>query len=479
MTAFFAHWRLVIFVPVTCAVLTLGACILFPPLYSGGFSLLVKAPEIDRTSLESVTSVVMRPGLILENVISDEIKILQSHELFLNVAETLIKEKIEVGGLMDAFRKKYLSRDPRQKGESGLYSRSNPAEEEKNPEQKTYDIEALAGALQELCVVTPVKGSDIIEVSIQHYDPQAMQPILDQYLRAFYRLREAVWFNSNAADFFQASSDNYYRRWQDLLDQMIALKQKTTVLDPAREKDKLEEKQAANTAKLYDLQATVKELQSQLDRLKTLSPEQSLTFLQEETIDDKLFRELKLQIASSQAKRAKLLGDFSEQAAMVRKTDYQLDELHRKYYRQLFALIENKIARTRTRMAVMQAGLVKVKQKLLELTRYANQIQLLEKKIELHRKHYFDHGKKAMEVKLQKDLRKMVATVNVVSQPFVNSGPDWPKPKLLVPLAFTLGMFLTLSSIVFMQYMKDAYQLPEEISRDLNLPVLASFSYRK
>ena len=466
ITAFFAHWRLMLIVPAACVILTLGACMLLPPLYSGGFSLLVKAPEINRTSMESGTNIVMRPGLVLENVIVDEIKILQSHQLFLKVARTLIEENIAVGGFWDAVGSKYLATD-------------SPISNEVTYERpKSKEIEALTATLESLYVVAPAKGSDIIEITIRHYDPRVMRSILNCYLRAYFQLREAVWFNSDAPDFFQAASDSYYLKWQELLNERLNLKQETTALDPTREKDRLIEKQAANAAEIYDLQAAVKDLQTQLDRLKTLSPEQSLTFLHQETVNDKLFSELKLQIAVFQAQRAKLLGDFNQQASLVKKVNYQLEELYRRYYRQLFALIKNKMARVQTRMTVLRSGLAEVKKKLVELDRYENRLQLLNKKIELNLKQYFEHGNKALEFKQQKDFRKNVATVNVVSQPFVHLQPHWPRPAILVPLAFVLGIFLSLLGVFFLRSMKNAYLLPEEIRRDLNLPVLASYIYR-
>jgi uncharacterized protein involved in exopolysaccharide biosynthesis/CelD/BcsL family acetyltransferase involved in cellulose biosynthesis len=466
ITAFFAHWRLVVIVPAVCVILTLGACMLLPPLYSGGFSLLVKAPEIDRATMKSETNIVVRPGLVLQNVIVDEINILQSHQLFLNVARTLIEEDITVGGFLDAVSSKYLATDSR---------RSDEATSE---EPKSQKIEALAAALESLCVVAQAEGSDIIDITIRHYAPRTTRAILDCYLKAYYQLRESVWFNSDTPDFFQAASDSYYQKWQDLLNERETLRKETAVLDPTREKDSLAEKQAANAAEIYDLQASVKDLQEQSDRLKTLSPYQSLTFLQQETVDDKLFSELKVQIVVLQAQRAKQLSYFKHQTAVINRINGQLEELYRKYYRQLFILIENKIARVQSRIVMLTSSMAEAKTKLVELHRYENRLQLLDKKIELNRQHYFENGNKAMEFRQQKNLRKNIATVNVMSQPFVNLEPDWPKPATLVPLALVLGMFLSLLGIFFLRSVKNAYLLPEEICRDLNLPVLASYIYK-
>jgi uncharacterized protein involved in exopolysaccharide biosynthesis len=467
ISALFTHWRLILFVPVMCSLLTVGACKLLPSFYTGGFSLLVKAPEVDRTAMESGTSVVLRPGLVLENVIADEIKILQSHELFLNVAKILLKEDIYLGGLLDAARLKY------NRSASGRFDKT----EDKVEESK--EIEAVAAALKSFFVVAPVRGSDIIEVTIRHYDPPTMRSILGHYLKAFYQLRETVWYSSDAPDFFQASSDYYYLQWQNLLNERVVLEHETVVNDPTREKEILIEKQAAYAAEIYDLQATLNDLQSQMKRLDKLSPEQSLTFLQNETVSDKLFSQLKLQIATIQTERARLLGDFTQNALLVKKVDFQLEVLFRRYYVQLFTLIKNQLASVQTRMRVLRSSLAQVKKKLVELDRYANQIQMLDKKIELYRKHYVERGNRAMEIKQQKDLRKNVATVNVVSKPYVNAKPHWPKPTILAPLAFALGLFLSLFSVVLLRYLKNAYHLPEEISRDLSLPVLASYNYLK
>lgn len=109
------------------------------------------------------------------------------------------------------------------------------------------------------------------------------------------------------------------------------------------------------------------------------------------------------------------------------------------------------------------------------MDKHRYQIKMLEEKLERYEKQYADYETKAMKITLQEELRKTVTTIKVVSPPFVSEKPVWPKKTMLVILAIMLSFFFTLLFIVIMQMMDDSFHLPREVTRELNLPVLASF----
>lgn len=477
LTGFFAWLRLFLIVPLGCGILTAAVCMTLPPVYSGGFSILVKAPEVDKTSLESGTSVVVRPGEHMENVISDEIYILQSQDIYRNIARTIETQEV-LAGYWSALRIPGWMASPFtgvKKLNAWLKSRRGDT-----PQKAAVSpVESIAAVVESMSAVQQQVGSDVIEVRLKHHHPQLLRVLLDAYLKAYQNLRDQVWFNKNAVDFFQTRTDEYYEQWQKLFDELLDLKTNWDLTDPAREKVELQKLLMRYMSDIITFETTLKEYESQLQLVKSLSPEESLTFMPERIGVDPLFKDVKMGIAAVKADRSRLLRDFQPQASVVHKMDFQLTDLYHQYQNLLTRYLENQISRTRISLQAASEVLDPTKVRLRDLDRYGQQVALLEQKADLYRKQYAAHGERAMNAQLQKELRKTVSSVEVVSQPFVNPISVWPNKKLLVILSVMLGFLLTGFFTVVMQLMGDSYNLPEEVTQDLDLPVLASIPYNK
>ncbi|MEE8343383.1 MAG: hypothetical protein V3R51_06225, partial [Gammaproteobacteria bacterium] len=64
LSAFFSRMRTVLLATLACAVVAGLSSYLLPEVYTGGFSILIKAPEIDRSAFDDNADITIRPGSI-------------------------------------------------------------------------------------------------------------------------------------------------------------------------------------------------------------------------------------------------------------------------------------------------------------------------------------------------------------------------------------------------------------------------------
>ena len=476
LTAFFSRVRLVLLIPFFCGLFTWLICSILSPVYSGGFSILIRAPEVDKSTLEAGTSVVVRPGVIMENIISDEIYLLKSHALYREIAQNIKSVEALKSGylattkLPDRFLryfvaikgdiKKILQKYIRRKDVTG---------------SDVSPIESMASAVRAMSVVEQQKGSDVIEVRIKHHNARLIMEILNVYLMKYHDLRNKVWFNKNATGFFRTQTETYYDQWQRLVDKLIKLKEEYNLIEPDKEMKKYQEQLMNFTSEFMKLKTTMNELKMKMKLVVSMSPEKSLTFMPERIEVDRLFKEIKTMVGQAKAERSKLLRNFKVKSTAVSKIDYQLADLYTQYKQLLTGYFENKFNRSSIRLEALSDTIKEIKQRLFKLNKFGQQVKVLEEKTELYRKQYSSHMIRTMNAKVQKELRKSASTVKVISAPFVDSIPVWPKKKIFTVLSVLLGFLLTMLFTIFVQLMKDSFNLPEEISQELNLPVLASF----
>ncbi len=489
LTAFFPRLDLLLFVPILCGVCTAMVCLSLPPVYQGTFSLLIKAPEIDKTGYESDMNVALRPGIITKNVVSDEVYLLQSHTLYENVAQT-IKDKNALKSdywetALPGWLFTYIF-----KSKTRIKEQLQSFIKGKDDDGKKSDADSLeksALRIKKLCETEPLRGSDIIEVRCKHHTPQLIEEILIAYEKEYQSIKNNIWFNKNTPNLFQKHSEDYFIKWQEMLEEVMELKSDTDLIDPFHEKAELQKQLIKYRAEVSNLKTTLKELKEHAKIVKSLQPEDTVTFITEGIEGDNLFRELKIKIGSVTAERSRLLRDFQPEASSVAKLDYQMEELYVKYKKLIQGVSKQEMKKNRIRTKALSSAikenevrLSELNERVTELEKNKYQIKMLEGKIERYGKQYNEYETRAMKINLQEELRKTATTVRVIAPPFVSQKPVFPpNPIFLAVLAMLMGFLLTVFFIIVMQLMDDSFHTPEEVSQELNLPVLASFPVRR
>jgi len=482
LSVFFPRLGLLIFVPLCCGLLTAAVCLFLPSVYQGKFSLLITAPEIDKTIFESDVKMDVTPGVVKTNLILDEIYILGSHALHEKVALCIQdKESLITGYWQTALPQIFAGiSETKDKAKSELQALLTGAAESEPPAEPP--LEAFASGVGEMCTVETLRDSDIIEIRCRHHKPELIKKVLDAYVVEYHNLRNAIWFEKDAPNFFQKHSLNYFEQWQSLLEKLVKLGEMPDLIDPVQEKARLETQLMEYNAEMLNLKITFGELGKQEKILKYQEPGEAVSFTSNEIEKDSMLKAIRQQIGSVVAKRLELLRDFQPGAPLVRKLDYQIEELYFEYKRLITNFFQKEIRKNRIRRDAISSAakeirsrLGKLNRRLSELDKHRYEFKMLEDKLRRYEKQYAEYETKAMRVNLQEELRKTVTTVRVVSPPFVSQKAVWPRKLLLVILAMMLGFLFAIFFVLVSRMMDDSFHLPREVSRELDLPVLASF----
>ncbi len=461
LSAFFSRMRFVLLVALACAVAAGLSSYLLPAVYTGGFSILIKAPEFDQSLLNDNADISVRPGTVEGNVIADEYHILLSQGLAGAIADAYgVTKPLPPGYIRSALpgSLKHIRFPWRKKDSVG-------------------QRESLSTYFLNHVVVTPEPKSDIIKVKMEHHDRGFLENILKLYAEEYLHYRKTIWFSQDAQQFFGDQANKSLQEWTALNEELLALKSSFQRIGPNLEKTGLEGQISRNVSRFQALLVELDQLHGQLATLRELPPRDAITFFNDYTKGNRLFWQLKEDIGKATAKKQELLKDHTDNSPLVRKANLQLQGLHKEYKRIIESLIKNSISMLETEYDALTKNNENNSNRILELERSEQQISVLQKRIMLFEQQYEVYEDKAMASKVQ-DLSRIAlgASVRILSPPSVRNTPVWPNRNALVIVAAILGFFLTLIAVVSVWMIKDSFHFPEDVSGYLGLPVLTSFA---
>lgn len=450
LTGFFANIKFIVIVPILAALLTFVLCKLSPPIYEGRFSVLIKAPEFDQSAIPTETSIVMRPGLIMDNLKSNELYILKSPALYTKIAENLTVDKRFVN---TSFLSELI-------------------------DEKTGNTVAIGTAIEKLCDVEQLMATDIIEIRAKHRDASLIQAILDMYAESYFAFRKNIWINKKTAPLLASRSQHFFNAWKNAMEDLTQFKETIKMVDPARERAKLEEQLVNYRAEILELNTSLSYLYGQKKVLRTLSQDSTINFIPEVTEKDNLFREMKVRIGRTKMEKTAALQNFMPGSEPIRKIDYQLNAMYKEYRDLLINHFDHQIEEQQERLTSIEDAIKTNMTKLAESNRYEAELKVKVEATDFNLRQYKQQQDEQFNEKHNRELKQIVGNVSIVTSPFVNTeNPVWPKTPVLIMISAFITLFLSLIYTFVRVLVSDSFYLPEEVTRELDLPVLASFAY--
>ncbi len=460
LTVLFARARLVLATTAFCVVGAILACAVLPKTYVGDFSILIKSPEIDRSIFGENADVVVKPGRVQANTLSDEFEILTSPGLAQVVAEAYHND----GHLPD-----HLQIKP------GGASDATPAVSEV-PAAGAQQVNRLAGILREKLEVTPVRESDVIHVRLSGSNREELDRLVKLYAAAYQRYRAGIWFDAGALRFFQDQAASSLAAWKKCLAALQETRKEAGDLDPAVERARLEQIVSEYQRTLNDLETSIAADSSAYETLLSLDPAQAVTFLTEETNDNRLFWQLSEEIAKAKAHRHELAKNHADGSIILSKVDRELEAFYRDYKSQLGQMLRNDLSRLSARRDALLSNTRSIRSRLSQLGETEHRAAVLQQDADLYRDQYNMYSAKVLEMSALNNMRAAsTSSVSILSPPRVGIRPIWPDPRLLIPLAGFLGLILGLVVAALSSLLNGSFSLPEEVTRELGIPVVASF----
>ncbi len=459
----FGRARVVFMVAVFSAVCAGLAASILPSIYSGDFSILIKAPELDLSLVGQNTDISFKPGQVGSYIIADEYQILTSHGLSEAVAEVYLARGYPFP--IDGYLRSIISWLP--------FRFISPARSNLHYHTK---VQQLADYLNSKFKVTPIMKSDVIKVEMRHHNRQFLSRVLNILAEELFQYRKKIWFNEKAQSFFTDQSSELLSQWAETQQKIQSLKSKSHEISPIAEKQELEKKVVANIARIQELNTQINESYKRFEYIKKLPLKKALTYQIREAQGSRLFWQLETDIGEAKSNIQALRSIHLKSSPVMKKALKHIYSLYREYKTLKIGLIQNTIQTLETERDVIKKNNAQLGSKLVKLGHSAQEMLVLDQKINLLRNQHELYQSKTSEIDVQNRLRSASGgAIRLISPPRVKLKPVWPNKTIIILAATLLAVVLTILVTVVYWSMRDTVTVPEEIVKDLGLPVLASF----
>jgi polysaccharide biosynthesis protein PslE len=340
-----------------------------------------------------------------------------------------------------------------------------------------------------------LKGSNLLQISFKHADAATSARMLDQVIQAYLAKRATV-FSSSSYDSAEADFRHRKKQLEDTESQLALFKRERGIRSFAEEqslllaqRNTLEQRQTDSALSLAQAGGRAQALRTTLQGLQadvTLSSETQRS----EAVDHarKLLLDLKLKERDLSAKFSDSHLSVLDVRADIERTSQYLQELEAKPNRAvrsgrspardvgesdlLRSVADERQARAGT--STLATRRTAIDQRLAELAEAESRLRTLERDRRLAEANYEAAAKRLRDESTLQDLdRKRRSSVSVVQAPRTPL-----EAKSLRPVVAVVGVFLSLCAALLVAFLsalwRDTYLLPEQLQRDVDVPLLAA-----
>jgi uncharacterized protein involved in exopolysaccharide biosynthesis len=340
-----------------------------------------------------------------------------------------------------------------------------------------------------------LKGSNLMQVSFTHKDPQVAADVLTEVIEAYLVRRMAI-FASSTAGTAQAEFDQRRQLLNDVESRISALKEKQRFRAFTEEQSLLLSQRNAIEIKLAEARLSLsqsagragalrEEVQSSLDDV-TLSSETQRSEAAEGA--RRTLLDLRLKERDLSSKFAETHPLVLDVRADLRRTEEFLKELERNPVRTQKTgrnptrdVAESELLRAQAEQRQAQSGvaqllslLAQIEQRLGAFADSERELISLERDRRLAEQNYEAAAKRLRDERALQDLdRKRRSNVSIVQPPVVPT-----QATSIAPLILAVGTVLSLCGALLVAFLsalwRDSFSTPQEVERALRIPVLAS-----
>lgn len=467
---FFLRYKtfLTVFIGTVISIMLLS--FMLPSLYFGHFSILVKSNETDTSAVLPDSNVQVRGGYTDAMMTIDEQNILIGSTLAKKVVDrmkTQYGESTAFGWLAKAiplwitnlFEKfgNAISWVLLKFGLSG---------------SKAFSPDPLVEDFKGTLTVEPVIGSNVIDISVYHYDPLFLENLLKVLLEEYLSLRESIWITDKAPSFFRELADYYWKEWEDTGLKQLKLLEDLSLLVPSHDSKNIISQINKVEGKILELGYDEKSNKNILDHIEGIDINQIETY--QALNNNSNLQNICNGISKLEIERISGLKLFLEAAPSIQKIDRELLLLRKKYKNFIVEYYKNNLAIIEKEKVMLLKIQEDLRQKFLDIEKKELNLTILSQKAEIIKNHVNSYEKKFHETKISNAMKKSMRTcVGISSFPYVGL-KTFPRKKMMLILSFGMGIFMGCFVIAVKELLDDSYKIPEQINKDLNLMVLAS-----
>ena len=352
--------------------------------------------------------------------------------------------------------------------------------------------------LEKDLTVEAVKKSNVIQISYRNGNPIAAATVVNT-LANFYLSRHLdVFKNPESYGFFEEQSRILKQKLAQSEDSLKDFKEKHHLTSLAEQKSLLLKETSDLRTALNQTMSQSAETQHRLDQLRMQLRKVPKTVLQGNEIDlnPYILSSLQARLVELELKQKELTTKYSEEnhlvqnvkedIAMVRRT---LSDQEKKLYGKsrsglntTYQRLEEDLFKNEAELKALDA---KQKTQSDQLTEHQNQLQKLnglemelnhfEREVEVDRQNFRLYLAKFEESRISDAMdSEKIANVSIIEPARIPLKPAKPNVLLNLSLGFLLGVLGAVGLAFFREYLDDTLEKPEQVEKNLQVPVLAS-----
>jgi uncharacterized protein involved in exopolysaccharide biosynthesis len=346
-----------------------------------------------------------------------------------------------------------------------------------------------------------VKKSNLIEVHYTSRDPQVSVQVLKTLAEAYLQKHVAVHSPPGQIEFFAQETERYRKNLSDAESELKQFSQEEDGVAPQVSRDiTLQKLSEFNSS----LQQTRAEVASTEQRIKTLEKQagitpERLTTATRQSDDAQVLQSLKATLMNLELKRTELLTKYQPTYPLVQEVDKQLAETKSAIMSEeskplkeqttdrnpTYAWINEELAKAKAeysglqaRAAATEAIVGKYEAKSRDLAQKGLVEQDLQRTMKANEENYLLYLHKQEQARMSEALdRTRILNVAVAEQPVAPSLPS-NSPFPMVLGGIFLAAVVSVAAVAANQYLDPSFRTPEEVSTELNIPVLAAVPHR-
>lgn len=476
------RWRGVVLVCLLMVGLGVGVAYSFHDIYTGSMTIIIKGNEVSNDAMIPGLKVVAYRNLVTAGALANEQKILTSPDLASKVLRDVQTRHKDVSfGVLKL--KNFEALQPyvdRVENYVGSLKEKYLGTDAVSNKPMSLGSPKVAGLLKSV-TITPTLNSQVIDIEMRHTDADLLLDVLQTYLRDYLKLRREIWVADQAPEFFRKRADEYWSEWRSDLSKLQKIKSGTDIITVEGEKTKLIEQLTDLEKQLDAVEFREQALAGKMKMLRTTAPEELMAIpISERPEGQSPLNDMKL-------KTSALAKELSDASRFFLPISSKVKNLKREYglslvkYRILAeSYLRSQMALVANHKRQLKKKIVEHKAKNNEIDRVETEVATLQERMSIAKSNITAYELKHSETKIGNELTEQtLRNVGVIAEPALAAKPIFPNKSTLIPLAAVLGLVLGLLMAVIGELMDDSYKLPEDITKETDVPVVASYPLDK
>ena len=346
--------------------------------------------------------------------------------------------------------------------------------------------------------VEGIKKSDVIEVRYKHKDPETAALIVNTLANAYLDEHLLVHKNPQSYNFFEDQSQVLKTKLEQSEAALETFKKQNRVTALDEQQKLLLKHNADLNAELNRTLSQEAETKNRILQIRQQLDKTPETIAQGKEVDHNpyLIGNLEARLVELQLKEKGLLIKYTSQSRLVKNVKEEIQMVQEKlaqiekkqygtsrvglnttYQRLQEELFGNQAEgkALAAKREIQNTQLTNFQGKLEQLNQMEVKLNQIEQSVDVNRQNYRLYLAKFEESRISDAMdNKKMANVSLMQSAFTPLKPVSPKVLLNIVLAIFLGGFGGLGLAFFGEYLDDSLEKPEDVEKELQLPVLAS-----